>query len=122
MQVSKTRVGSPRYGGTFATEQDGPLAYVLPGELVEAPGEGSPLVIVEPSPTRVTPRCVHFGVCGGCHYQHAAYAAQLGFKVEILRGLLADAGLGSPAIEVNEAEPWEYRNRIRLRMEADAAE
>ena len=34
---------------------------------------------------RTTPVCPHFGTCGGCHYQHAAYEAQIKFKIEILR-------------------------------------
>ena len=29
--------------------------------------------ILVPSPVRVTPRCAHVGVCGGCKWQHVAY-------------------------------------------------
>ena len=32
------------------------------------------------SPLRETPRCEHYGVCGGCKWQHLPYAEQLKFK------------------------------------------
>ena len=33
--------------------------------------------LVKPSPIRVAPRCRHFGVCGGCRWQHLPYPFQL---------------------------------------------
>jgi 23S rRNA (uracil1939-C5)-methyltransferase len=60
---------------------------------------------------------VHFGLCGGCQYQHAVYEEQLTLKRGILRESLERAGLTSlPEITIHSAEPWEYRNRIRLRV------
>jgi 23S rRNA (uracil1939-C5)-methyltransferase len=60
---------------------------------------------------------MHFGECGGCHYQHANYAAQLAIKSEILRETLQRAGLGVlPDVQTHSAEPWSYRNRTQLRM------
>ncbi len=112
------RVGGAIYGGTFATEGAGAVGFCLPGELVQAVSADGFPVILEASPDRVAPRCVHFGACGGCQYQHAAYDAQAGLKAEILRGILAQAGLQDvPAIRIRHAEAWGYRNRIRLRME-----
>jgi 23S rRNA (uracil1939-C5)-methyltransferase len=114
MPHDPVRVGAPRYGGSFTTRDAGLIPFVLPGELV-VPGE--PPQIVEPAAARVEPRCAHFGVCGGCHYQHADYAAQVALKREVLSGILADAGLpGMPEIRTSSAEPWGYRNRIRLRI------
>jgi 23S rRNA (uracil1939-C5)-methyltransferase len=66
-----------------------------------------------------TPRCPHFGVCGGCRYQDLAYDEQLNLKRERLAELLRNAGLAASQIAeiaVHSAEPYEYRNRIRLRV------
>ena len=42
------------------------------------------------------PGCRHFGVCGGCHYQHANYETQLGLKRAILRETLERGGVSAP--------------------------
>ncbi len=115
----------PRYGGAFDADAAGPLAFVLPGEVVEVapePAAGTQrmydLRILRPSPQRVAPGCAHFGVCGGCHYQHAEYPLQLQLKREILASILHRAGLAElPEIRIHHAESWGYRNRIRLRVE-----
>ncbi|ADW70496.1 class I SAM-dependent RNA methyltransferase [Granulicella tundricola] len=111
-----TRITTPLYGGTF-TPESGPntspdLPFVLPGELITP----DPLTILEPSPHRVTPNCVHFTVCGGCHYQHADYPTQLTLKSQILQQILAPIGLQATPT-VHSADPYAYRNRIRLRAE-----
>ena len=113
------------------------LPFVLPGEQVllpsaektdsgeETPRQQAPLRILEPSPDRVPPACVHFGVCGGCQYQMAAYPAQLALKTAILQETLIRAGVTdaaaadeaglSPIQIVPSPEAYGYRNRIRLR-------
>ena len=55
--------------------------------------------VLQPSPLRITPRCVHFGVCGGCHYQHLAYEDQVVAKTGIVREQLQRlAGLEDPPV------------------------
>jgi 23S rRNA (uracil1939-C5)-methyltransferase len=105
------------YGGGGVAETGQTVPFVLPGELIEIDaGKGSR--ILEPSTDRIAPNCIHFGTCGGCHYQHAAYPAQLRIKEEIFRDTLVDAGLtGMPEIEVCFGDEWHYRNRIRLRVD-----
>ena len=104
-------VGAPVYGGGFQVG-DGIVLFVLPGELVMLDPE---VRVVEASGSRVAPGCVHFGVCGGCQYQHAEYGEQTRLKVEILRGLLG--GLGElPEFGVHTGAEWGYRNRVRLRV------
>jgi 23S rRNA (uracil1939-C5)-methyltransferase len=68
--------------------------------------------------THTTPRCPHFGICGGCQHQELVYSEQLRIKRERLTQLLQDANVTTPAgIAVHSAEPYQYRNRIRLRIE-----
>ena len=128
------RVLQPRYGGacTVRFDRDQTIAeipFVLPGELIEA-GEalagrkGSPptaelLRILEPSADRTAARCRHFGVCGGCDYQHASQQAQLALKRGVLLSILSEAGVVAPEITVHAAEPWQYRNRVRFHVEGD---
>lgn len=42
--------------------------------------EGDAVQILEESPDRVEPKCIHFGVCGGCKWQNLSYEKQLEFK------------------------------------------
>ncbi len=75
--------------------------------------------VLEPSPERIAPRCRHFGICGGCHYQHMPYAAQLEAKTEILRDQLRRIGrLEDPAVKeaVASPEPWYYRNQVQFHL------
>ncbi len=110
-------VGRPLYGGAFITDAGAKLELVLPGEAVDANAAG--LTVLQAGPGRVEPRCVHFGTCGGCQYQHAEYARQVQWKQAILVGLLTGVGLGKvPEVDTLAGEPWGYRNRVRLRVEA----
>jgi 23S rRNA (uracil1939-C5)-methyltransferase len=123
-------IEKPVYGGSFLARVEGKTIFVplaLPGEearvrVVESRSGYSSAEaeeIVSPSPERVPPVCPHFGVCGGCHYQHADYAAQVGWKKTILRETLERGGVEVPAeLDVLAAEPWGYRNRIRLAFDA----
>jgi 23S rRNA (uracil1939-C5)-methyltransferase len=116
--MEPTTIEQPRYGGDFTSSAGAVLPFVLPGEEVEVAPE---LLILQASPDRVVPGCVHFGACGGCHYQQAAYPAQLQIKRAILADLLAAAQLEIPAIHTESGPAWHYRNRIRLRIEQSPA-
>ena len=91
------------YGGEGLAHHDGATIFVplvLPAELVvvEAVEQKKKFVrgrverILSAAPARVAARCPHFGVCGGCDYQHISYDAQLKFKSEILRETLRRIG------------------------------
>ena len=102
------------------------LPFVLPGEEVEAtlvesrPGFARARLeqVLTPSADRIAPDCPYFGECGGCHYQHISYEAQLRHKTEILRETLRRTAKLElqPDIQVHSAEPWHYRNRSRLQV------
>ena len=46
----------------------------------------------EYSPDRIEPRCIHFGVCGGCKWQHLPYHLQLKYKEKQVRDNLTRIG------------------------------
>jgi 23S rRNA (uracil1939-C5)-methyltransferase len=123
-------IEKPVYGGAFLARVEGKAIFVpltLPGEQalvrIEEEKRGYAVAeaeqILKASPERVAPLCRHFGTCGGCDYQHAGYGAQLRFKEAILRETFERAGVAAPEeISALAAEPWAYRNRIRLAFDA----
>lgn len=68
------------------------------------------------SAKRVTPRCAHFGVCGGCALQHAGENAQLEFKQGQLMAALERVGKVEPETVLAPLVDtrWGYRRRARL--------
>src|SRR5699024_9932388 len=68
------------------------------------------------SPRRVTPKCPHFGVCGGCALQHLDSAAQLEVKQNPLLAALRRVGHVEPErlLTPLTAAVWGYRRRARL--------
>jgi len=123
-------IAKPIYGGAFLARVEGKAVFVpltLPGEQVRIRiaqdkrgySTAEPEEILTPSPVRIAPQCPHFGVCGGCHYEHTGYETQLAFKEAILRETLERAGVQPPEeIGILSASPWAYRNRIRLAFDA----
>ncbi len=103
------------------------VPFGLPGErvrvrLVEEKrgfARGELLEVLEPSSQRIEPKCRHFGACGGCHYQHLPYEAQLAAKTEILRDQLVRIGkLENPPVGPMVAcpAPWNYRNHVQFHL------
>jgi 23S rRNA (uracil1939-C5)-methyltransferase len=107
-------VGAPEYGGAFLCGAERLVFGVIPGETVELTADA--FTLLKSSPVRAAAGCIHFGVCGGCQYQHAEYPAQLDFKRQILERLFAEAKLTTTSIQIHAAQPWAYRNRIRVRL------
>ncbi len=78
--------------------------------------------ILVPSPHRIEPRCSVFGKCGGCHWQHLDYETQLRSKEAIFRETFIHmGGFKDPPIEpiLAAPRPWEYRERIRLKVDQE---
>ena len=74
---------------------EGKVVFVrgaLPGERVRATlvrrkprfDVAQTVEVLRESPSRVVPRCPHFGVCGGCSMQHLEPGAQLAIKQRAL--------------------------------------
>jgi 23S rRNA (uracil1939-C5)-methyltransferase len=72
--------------------------------------------ILKTSFTRVTPKCPHFGVCGGCSMQHLDVRAQVAAKQRILEDNLQRIGKvkAETILTPIVGETWGYRQRARL--------
>jgi len=123
----------PAFGGSsMGRLPDGRAVFVpygLPGELVRVAlveqkrgfARARLVEVLRPAPERLQPRCRHFGVCGGCHYQHLSYAHQLQVKAEVLREQLERiGGLSDPPLEAIQPSPqeWHYRNTVQFHLDA----
>jgi 23S rRNA (uracil1939-C5)-methyltransferase len=77
---------------------------------------GSVTEVLRESSQRVTPRCGHFGTCGGCAMQHVEPAAQVAAKQRVLEDNLARIGKVQPEQMLPPVigPAWGYRNRARL--------
>ncbi|TAN21412.1 MAG: class I SAM-dependent RNA methyltransferase [Acidobacteria bacterium] len=98
------------------------VPFTLPGERVRIEREGRRvrlLEILEPSPERIAPGCEYFGRCGGCQLQHTSAAQQLALKRAILLETLQRTGgvVWEGEVQEHAAEPWGYRNRVRLQAQ-----
>lgn len=99
------------------------VPYGAPGDIVDVKidrkrrnyAEGHIERIVTPSLIRVTPKCEHFTVCGGCRWQHLPYEYQLKCKQRQVKDALERIA----KIDIPEISPilaskniWEYRNKM----------
>jgi 23S rRNA (uracil1939-C5)-methyltransferase len=72
--------------------------------------------VLKQSNQRVTPKCVHFGKCGGCKLQHLDFAAQVAAKQRLLEKDLWHIG----KVKAENMLPplygptWGYRHKARL--------
>ncbi|MFC4159266.1 23S rRNA (uracil(1939)-C(5))-methyltransferase RlmD [Chitinimonas lacunae] len=74
------------------------------------------VAILKESYLRVTPRCRHFGVCGGCSMQHVDARAQVAVKQRVLEDNLSRIGNVKPdsILSAIHGPTWGYRHRARL--------
>lgn len=97
----------------------------LPGEVVRALirkkhrryVETELLEVIHQAPERVTAPCEHFGVCGGCSWQHSAYESMLRWKGRQLADAMERIGCLQ---NVRNLEPiacdrhYAYRNKMEF--------
>ncbi|MBD5224343.1 MAG: 23S rRNA (uracil(1939)-C(5))-methyltransferase RlmD [Bacteroidales bacterium] len=99
------------------------VPYGAPGDIADIKidrkkrnyAEGHIERMIEPSPLRCVPKCVHFGTCGGCRWQHLPYS----FQLESKQRQVTDALERIAKVELPEVSPiigsvntWEYRNKM----------
>jgi len=116
------------HGGAAVGRDEGKVVFVpygMPGDevlvkIVRDKGRfahAQLLEVLSASPERVQPLCPYFGTCGGCHWQHATYEAQLAYKRSIVRAQLRRiAGLTDTTVHptLGMPTPWHYRNHVQL--------
>lgn len=106
--------------------------FVAPGEiiLIEPVQEKDKYIfgvareiVSEYSKERVTPKCKHFGVCGGCDLQFLSISEQRRAKLEMVRDLFSTKLKISKPEQIQmyggELPEYHYRNRVRLQVSRD---
>jgi 23S rRNA (uracil1939-C5)-methyltransferase len=99
------------------------VPYVVPGDVIDAQVikrkksyyQAKAIAVHNCSPNRVTPRCEHFGLCGGCKWQNMNYELQLHYKQKQVTDNFQRIGKFSFP-EVNPIMPsgliFGYRNKV----------
>lgn len=116
------------FGGDGVGRVEGRVVFVpftMVGERVEAEivredkqfGRARLVRVIEPSPQRIAPRCVHFGECAGCQYQHTPYALQCEIKTKQVRDTMQRLGrFASPPVKPLLPSPIEYGYRSKITL------
>lgn len=101
------------------------VPYGAPGDVIDLKldkkkknyGEGHIEKMLKPSAIRVIPFCEHFGICGGCKWQHIPYEYQLKYKQkQVVDALERIAKITLPAIEpiIGSQKTTFYRNKLEF--------
>ena len=71
--------------------------------------------VLKQSNQRVTPKCPHFGLCGGCKLQHMDASAQVAAKQRLLENDLKHIGKVKPEniLPPLYGPTWGYRHKAR---------
>ena len=117
-------VTTARYG-----EQVIPVEKGIPGERVHAAittlkgrkgwTRATATEIITASPHRIEPPCPYFRDhdCGGCEWQHMAYAYQCDTKLDTVAALMNEAGIDHPPRTMHALdEPWHYRHSAAIAL------
>jgi len=112
--------------GNAIAKVDGRVVFVpmlVPGDVVDLRIskkrrkylEGTVIRFHEYSPDRIKPVCRHFGICGGCKWQHLPYELQLKYKEKQVTDNLERIGKVQAA-HINpimgSSEIYRYRNKM----------
>lgn len=114
--------------GKAIARHEGKVVFLqkgIPGDVVDVqvtrqkPSfyEGYPVAYHRYSKDRVEPFCTHFGVCGGCKWQHLDYAQQLAYKQQQVQDQLSRIGhVALPELSpiLPSADTQYYRNKLEF--------
>lgn len=73
--------------------------------------------IIQGGPDRIEPACRHFGLCGGCRWQHLSYEAQVRMKEKQVLDHLKRIGGITPALvrPIHKSpDTFHYRNKLEF--------
>ncbi len=115
-------------GKAIAKAPDGKVIFLsnaVPGDIIDVQTfkkrrsyyEGKAVNFHRLSAKRSDPVCEHFGVCGGCKWQHMAYEHQLFYKQnEVLNNLqrIGQIDLPDATPILGAKEPYFYRNKMEF--------
>ncbi|MDL2327018.1 TRAM domain-containing protein, partial [Bacteroidales bacterium OttesenSCG-928-A14] len=101
------------------------VPFAVPGDVVKVRvykhrkgyAEAELLSVVQPSPDRIAPTCLHFGLCGGCKWQVMNYDKQLEYKQKQVIDNFNHLGkFEFPEIApiVPSAHEFYYRNKLEF--------
>ncbi len=101
------------------------VPMLIPGDVVDVKVvrkrkkylEGRAVKFHEYSSDRITPRCSHFGVCGGCRWQHLPYRLQLKYKErQVIDSLQRIGRVELPEIKpvIGSENEYYYRNKLEF--------
>lgn len=99
------------------------IERAVPGDIVDVElmrkkknfAEGKIAEVKVASEYRIDPFCAHFGVCGGCKWQHMTYDSQLKFKEQYVGNALSRIGkvdVSSMEPILGSAQTEYYRNKL----------
>ena len=126
--VVRLEVTGAAFEGKAVARLEGFVVFVegaVPGDIVNARivrkkkqfAEARVVEVLQHSPHRVSPRCKHFGVCGGCKWQHVDYASQLQWKQQhVLESFQHIGGFEQPDVLpiIGADEIYFYRNKMEF--------
>lgn len=126
--LEKVRITDIGTEGNAVAKVDGQVVFVpmlIPGDVVDIRVrkkrrkymEGAVVRFHEYSSDRIEPRCAHFGVCGGCKWQHLRYEKQLEFKEKQVIDNLTRIGkleLSGVRPIIGSSEIFGYRNKLEF--------
>ena len=124
--LEKVRITDIGSEGNALARVDNLVVFVpmlIPGDIVDIRVikkrkkylEGRVVRFHEYSSDRIEPRCLHFGVCGGCKWQHLPYHLQLAYKEKQVRDNLLRIGKTVlPEINpiIGSSDIYMYRNKL----------